>query len=128
MARFVSKTAFLEMLGGANFRSILAASKQSIDIEMWVFRFQSTADSPGIDLDYEDAEMSTRGGLEILEQMGIIETGTVARMYPVASKVTIKITAPFNEIFPDTYQATVENETYTIESGVQFAKDFVEVI
>lgn len=132
MARFVSKTAFLELLGDTNFRAVLAASKQSIDIEAWVFRFQATSEVPGIDLDYvsDDGSTSTRGGIELLEAAGIFDAGTVARMYPPTSApARVRVKAPFNEAFPDEYDAAREGEVWTLtESGAQFAPEYVKEV
>lgn len=126
MPRFVSKTAFLEMLGDQNLAAVLTAAKASVLVEAWVTKFESQKDPPGIDLDYE----STRAGVEALERAGLLTAGTVARMYPAESApARVRVLSPFDSVWPEQYDATRAGDLWTLtDSGAQFAAEYIEEV
>lgn len=121
--RFVTKTAFLEMLGQQNMASILTAAKQSVDIEVWVMRFNA---APEIDLNYHE----TIGGLQALEGLGILTPGTYASIYPTApTGVSVRVLPPWDTAYPDVYEvATQSDDVWSLDIGVDFAPEYLEVV
>lgn len=71
--RRVTKLEFIGLLGD-DYRTILAASKQSIDVEMFVKMLElATPEQDGTSIDLDDSR--TRYGLSQLEAAGVIGVG-----------------------------------------------------
>lgn len=125
---FISKTEFLERIGQTNIESVLAAAKQSVQIEAWLIRFNAAKDDPGVDLLYPETEK----GLRALETAGILTAGTADRVLGVGGAPTkptyVRVLAPFDTAWPDTYQVLSQSEVFwTIEGGIDFAPEYLEI-
>lgn len=76
--RRISKQDFLDRLGN-DFDTILAASKASVDVEKWLFRFNAvTPDPDGTSIDLDDPR--TIEGVQTLEMAGLIAAGRAAEI------------------------------------------------
>jgi hypothetical protein len=77
--RKLSKLAFINLFTDAEYETILAAAKQSVQVEAWVEKFRMTSVDPdGGSIDMEDPR--TIGGIQTLEAAGILGAGRAAQI------------------------------------------------
>jgi hypothetical protein len=72
--RRLSKLEFIDLLTDAEYVTILAAAKESVQIEAWIKKMElATPDQDGTSIDLDDPR--TQGGVQALELIGLIGNG-----------------------------------------------------
>ena len=78
-ARRLTKLDYMNRFTDAELAGIYSAAKQSIDVEVWLAKFNSaTADADGTSVDLDDPR--TVGGLQALEAAGLLAAGRAAEI------------------------------------------------
>lgn len=105
-----TKQEFIDLLTPTEMVNILSASKESPEVEAWIFRFNNlTADSDGTSIDLTDAR--TVGGLHLMEQAGLIGPGRA---------IEILNTQPLNAIEPTPEETIPEGVLRVYKIGSSF--------
>jgi hypothetical protein len=72
--RRLSKLEFIDLLTDTEYVTILAAAKESVQIEAWIRKMElATPDQDGTSIDLDDPR--TQGGVQALELIGLIGEG-----------------------------------------------------
>jgi hypothetical protein len=72
--RRLSKLEFIDLLADAEYVTILAAAKESVQIEAWIRKMElATPDQDGTSIDLDDPR--TQGGVQALELIGLLGAG-----------------------------------------------------
>jgi hypothetical protein len=72
--RRVSKLEFIDLLTDTEYVTILAAAKESVQIEAWIRKMElATPEDDGTSIDLDDPR--TQGGVQALELIGLIGEG-----------------------------------------------------
>ena len=131
----LTKQEFIDRLPDGVFTAILAASKVSVDIEAWLFRFNVVSVEPdGTSIDITDPR--TIAGIRALASAGLmtdeqadaflITTGTPIGGFSLGQMV--RVLPPFNVAFPGEYRIIgFAPEAVRIEGG-EFAVQYLEAV
>jgi hypothetical protein len=116
----ITKLQFLSRFTDQETAGILAASDSNPALRVYLFRLQMAQE---VDLQNE----STIVGVQLLEYAGLIGTSRAAQIICLG---IVRILAPFNESYPETYEIYNKdsNNTITLESGATFAQPYWELI
>jgi hypothetical protein len=72
--RRLSKLEFIDLLTDTEYVTILAAAKESVQIEAWIRKMElATPDNDGTSIDLDDPR--TQGGVQALELIGLLGNG-----------------------------------------------------
>ena len=110
----LTKQQFIDRLTPAEMAGLLAAARQSVAIEAWLFRFNSvTPEADGTSIDLNDPR--TVAGVQSMEAAGLFAVGRAAEILSaqvsqpggldahegIQRGDTVRVIAPFAEFFPE---------------------------
>lgn len=131
----LTKQQFIDRLPDGVFVAILQAAKVSIDIEAWLFRFQSlTPEGDGTSIDLTDPR--TVAGIRALAQAGLMTNaqadaflGSLPALGGFELGQLVRVLPPFDGAFPEPVAIEAFTESAVrIEGGAEFAPEFLEAV
>ena len=135
----LSKKQFLDRFSPAEMSAVLAAAKVSPDVEVWLFRFNSTTpDAEGLAID--TADPLTVAGLCALEHAGLIgpgradqiignNGGAAAELAGLRVGDAVRVRPPFAARWPDVYViADIGADAVQLNGGGSFAPHHLEPV
>lgn len=131
----LTKQDFIDRFTPQEFEDLMIAESSSPAVKAWLFRFNNvTPDPDGTSIDTLDPR--TIAGVQALEVSGLIAAGRGAEI--LGTQITsngfnlgdmIRIKAPFNAAFPDTYSITgLTDSAVQIQDSAEFAFIYVEKV
>jgi hypothetical protein len=128
----LTKQQFIDRFTSPEFIGILTAAKTDVEVEAWLFRFNN-ADNP-----IDTADSRTIAGVELFVSKTLLTQvradeilGTVSSWNGWTLGQTVRVLAPFNTAYPDTYVLVGIDPVapaLTIDSGAQFAPMYLEAV
>lgn len=135
-----SRLAFMNRFTDTELGRIFSAAKVSVAVEVWLAKFNAaTPEADGTCIDTENQEVIE--GLIGLEQAGLLDAGRVASdilgqpaVIPNQTLAgfsvgdTVRVLAPFDAAYPDTYEINSVSEESVNINGVDFAPSYLEKV